>query len=118
MTASTGQDRRERALASDHLASGQPIGAYWLVHAIRIFTVAALLAGAACLTVAFSFEHWPTAMAGSVLLVAATVGGAVWVLQNVVADRCAFYERGKLDGWMRGWRGQEPEAGYPLLRDR
>ena len=44
------------------------------------------------------------------------IGAGLLVTQSMVADRTEFYRRGQLDGWMRGWRGQEPDVDDPLLR--
>lgn len=48
--------------------------------------------------------------------VLAAIGGAVLSFRAMLAGRQEFYRRGHLDGWMRGWRGQEPEVDDPILR--
>lgn len=48
--------------------------------------------------------------------VLAGLSSAVLAIHHMLADRQEFYRRGQLDGWMKGWRGQEPDVDDPLLR--
>lgn len=72
--------------------------------------------GALCMAWAFTTEEWRVALLGTTLLLLAGMGGTVLCLRRFLADRQEFYQRGQLDGWMRGWRGQEPEVFDPLMR--
>lgn len=51
-----------------------------------------------------------------VCYMAAAVGLGLIGVDRLLAEREEFYRRGQLEGWMRGWRGQEPEADDPLRR--
>jgi hypothetical protein len=46
----------------------------------------------------------------------AGMASVVLCVHAMLADRQEYYRRGQLDGWMRGWRGQEPDVDDPLLR--
>lgn len=89
-----------------------------LITGIRCF-VAGMLTAGICAAVWACTTHGRSThlviIAGSCFCLAG-MGGAVLALQALLADRQEFYRRGQLDGWMRGWRGQEPDAGDPLLR--
>lgn len=51
--------------------------------------------------------------ASATLVILGGIGGALLVLQALLTSRQAYYRRGMLDGWMRGWNGQPPEANVP-----
>lgn len=114
MSLSINPGRRLRALRPVS-ADDPPVRARLVTYA-RILALAAALAGVACLAAAFALDEWRTALIGSTLVIVAVVAGAVCTINALIADRHEFYRRGKLDGWMEGWRGQEPTADDPLLR--
>jgi hypothetical protein len=45
------------------------------------------------------------------------LAGVVLCVNWMLADRQAFYQRGKVDGFYQGWHGQLPDVDDPLLRD-
>lgn len=117
MSQSITRGSRERALAG---ASSEPVVLHRgrLINGIRIFTAVMLLAG-------FSMAVWSLAegsaslhlaLGGATFFVLAGMGGVVLSLQAILAERQEFYRRGHLDGWMRGWRGQEPGGDDPILK--
>ncbi len=107
-------ERRQRALQPSTQDNTPRPGR--LVQAVRLLVCVTATAGVGCLVAAFCLDEWRTALAGSTLLVISAIAGAVWVINGLLAERNRFYQRGFLDGWMRGWRGQEPSTDDPLLR--
>lgn len=116
MTLSIGAERRERARQPRGDDPGEKHRSKRLLRGIQIFTAVTALGAVGSLTTAFCLDDWRTAVAGGVLAVMSTAAGALWCLHNMLADREEFYRRGQLDGWFRGWHGQEPDAGDPLLK--
>lgn len=98
-----------------------------LILAVRIFAGAAAAAGVALGAVDLAADggvHLVVPAVGCLLL--AGLAAAVLVLQAILtdlhadlhaelADRQEFYRRGQLDGWMKGWRGTEPDVDDPLF---
>jgi hypothetical protein len=115
MTLSIDRATRDRASTPPGAAPGTA-GPGKLIIGLRIFTAVATAAGIA-LGVA------DLASSGSVHLVIPCVGSFVFaglaannlVHHHLLADRQEFYRRGQLDGWMKGWRGQEPGTDDPLI---
>ena len=88
-----------------------------LIRGVRAFVALTALAGVVCLSVAFTLAEWRTALAGCTLVIVSAIASVVWAMDCLLADREAFFFLGELDGWMRGWRGQEPRgASERLLR--
>lgn len=114
MTLSISAERRERA--RQPRSDDSPNRSKHLLRSIQIFTIATALIGVAGLTVAFCLEDWRAAVAGGTSVVLAAFGGFVWCLHGMLADRREFYRRGHVEGWYRGWNGQEPNADDPLIR--
>lgn len=93
-----------------------PIGHGPLVIGVRIFT-----AMATATAIALGFVD--LASDGSVHLVVpamtcvvlAGIGGAILVIDALLGSRRQWYLHGELNGWMRSWHGQPPEADDPLL---
>ncbi|MET0423610.1 MAG: hypothetical protein ABW046_07040 [Actinoplanes sp.] len=83
---------------------------------MKIFTGTAGAGWVATMMLAFVNGGWREALAAATLSIFAVVGGAVLCVHAVIASRLEFYKRGHLDGWMRGWRGQEPQGEDPLFR--
>jgi hypothetical protein len=50
-----------------------------------------------------------------VSLVFAGQASIVLIVHYLLADRCEFYRRGHLDGWVKCYRGQEPDTDDPLI---
>lgn len=48
-------------------------------------------------------------------ILAGFAGGLLFI-NALLADRQTFYHRGQVDGWIKGWRGEEPATEDPLLR--
>lgn len=115
MTLSIDADTRRRA-STPLTSKSDKIGRMRLAAGVRWFTVTAAVASIACIVAAVIDRDLPTELAASTLCVVCAIGGALWVGNALLADRLDFYQRGQLDGWMRGWRGQEPEVDDPLLR--
>jgi hypothetical protein len=88
-----------------------------LIRMIQVFVIVSALAGASFLTAGLVLGEWHGAVVGSTLLIVSAVAAAVLAVNALLADREAFFCLGELDGWMRGWRGQEPRgADDPPLR--
>lgn len=83
---------------------------------VGCFTAVVATGGAICSIATLFGASWRVALMGVTLLVLAGLGGVVLCLQWMLVDRQDFYRRGHLDGWMRGWRGQEPGGDDPILR--
>lgn len=86
------------------------------IRLVAVVAAGTALTGVVLLTAAIVLEEWRTALIGSTLLVVSAIAGNVLVWDRLMADRQEFYRRGQLDGWMRGWRGQEPEGCDPLWK--
>lgn len=115
MSLHIGEERRLRALQPPEKSEdGQRPD--WTIRAVALTAAGTALGGIGCLAAAFALREWRTALAGSTLMIVAAIAGAVLVLNRLLADRQKFYQRGQLDGWMRGWRGQEPSSEDPLWR--
>ena len=87
-----------------------------LVLAVRCFVGVMTFIAGGFLIAAFTFADWRSALAAATFFILAVLGGVVLTIDALLADRHEFYRRGQLDGWMRGWRGQEPEVDDPLMR--
>lgn len=116
MTASTEDSQRLPALRSTEPCPAVVARPHLLIQGIRMFTIVTALVGVGCLAAAFGVEEWRVALAGSTLVVLAAVAGAVLVANALIADRMAFYEHGKADGWYEGWRGIPPNPDHPFVR--
>ncbi|BEL07782.1 hypothetical protein Q0Z83_059730 [Actinoplanes sichuanensis] len=116
MTIHIGEDRRLRALQPSGEMSESAHGPRWLIRGVAGFCAVTALSGVGSSAWAFAHHEWRLALVGSTLLIMSVIAGSVLVGNQLLADRQEFYRRGELNGWMRGWRGQEPEAGDPLLR--
>ena len=88
-----------------------------VMQGVAAFTAVSGLVGVICMASAFSLHEWRTALVGSTLLVMATISGSVLVCNWMIADRQAFYQRGKVDGWYSWYRGTPPEVDDPLWRE-
>jgi hypothetical protein len=87
-----------------------------LILGVRLFTAFMTLKALGFLISAFTFAGWRSALAAATFFILAVLGGLVLTIDCLLAERQEFYRRGQLDGWMRGWRGQEPEIDDPLLK--
>lgn len=83
---------------------------------VGCFTVVATTGGTICGVATLTGASWRIAIMGATLLMLAGLGAVVLCVQNMIADRQDFYRRGHLDGWMRGWRGQEPGGEDPTFK--
>lgn len=115
MTLSIDRDTRQRALTKA-AAGPDMIGRMRLVAGIRWFTVTTSGAAVGCLVACFTHGGVHIMIAAATLCVVSSISGALWCGHALLADRLDFYQRGQLDGWIRGWRGQEPEVDDPLIR--
>lgn len=116
MTASIDDERRMRALRPPEPAPADLHHPHRLMVGVRIFSLTSALAGIACLSAALAGQNWRAALAGSTLLTISAIASSLWIAEILVADRRAFYERGKADGWYAGWRGMPPDPDDPFLR--
>jgi hypothetical protein len=115
MTQSIDAGTRARALTPPGSES-VTIGHGPLIIGVRIFTAVTTFTATGFLIAAFTFAGWRSALAAATFSILSIMSGVVLVIDALLADRREFYQRGQLDGWMRGWRGQEPEVDDPLLR--
>jgi hypothetical protein len=114
MTASISKETRHRAFRPS-VGDDNQLGRPTLVIGVWCFTVSTGLIGVAAMSWAFAYVEWRTALTGATLLILSGAGGVVLCLRALLAARQKVYQRGQLDGWMRGWRGQDPEVTDPLL---
>lgn len=116
MTIDIDADRRARALAADTTQGDRAAAPRWML-GVRLAGIAATMGG--FVLVGLSIGN-PRAVHLAVYAVGAFIfagfAGGLLVVNAIFADRAEFYRRGHLDGWMRGWRGQQPETDDPLLR--
>lgn len=115
MSLHIGEERRLRALQPPEM-SEDGHRAHRTIQGVVVFTAVTALGSIACLATAFALHEWRTAVVGMTLAIMSSTAGALLIGHRLIADRQEFYRRGQLDGWMRGWRGQEPEADDPLLK--
>lgn len=118
MTIEIQRERQQRALRPDRDDSpGQPAGPRRIRTAIRFSTAVAGPGGIVLAAVDLaSAADMRLLIAGVALVIVAALGAAVLCIDALLTDRGEFYRRGQLDGWMKGWRGQEPDAEDPLLK--
>lgn len=85
------------------------------ITAAKIATGVAVVACAAFgSAAAVSASHHVQLLVGAATCaVLSAIGGAVLAMNTVLANRRDYYRQGQLDGWIRGWRGQPPEADVP-----
>ncbi len=83
---------------------------------VKLYTAITGGSAVVLLTIAFLLGRWHIALAGTTVALLAGAGGVVLCIHAMLADRHEFWRRGQLDGWMRGWRGLEPEVDDPLSR--
>lgn len=116
MTQSISRETRRHAPEPPTAAPPEP-RRDWQVIGVRVFTAINALAGvglgATDLAGGGGVHLTGPAMAAFIL---ATIGAAVLILLSQIASRREFWQRGQLDGWIRGWNGQAPEVHDPLLR--
>jgi hypothetical protein len=110
------KDLREYALPNGEGKDQADFGTQPLMRWVRVFTTLTTGFAVVLLTTAFLLGHWHVALAGTTVALLAAAGGVVLCVNAILADRQEFWRRGQLDGWMRGWRGQEPEVDDPLFR--
>jgi hypothetical protein len=118
VTISIDDQQRQRASQSpaDHPGRGWPRHEV-IVWGARGFAVLTTLAGAILAVADLAGDasvHLIAPAATSFML--AGMASVVLCVHAMLADRQEYYRRGQLDGWMRGWRGQEPDVDDPLLR--
>lgn len=113
MTTETHQHRQ--ANAHGQASSGRP-GRPRLVAGIVTFGVAAGVGGLVLVGLDIDLTNVHLAVYSVACFVLAGLAAGLVCINALLADRQEFYRRGQLDGWMRGWRGQEPDADDPLLR--
>jgi hypothetical protein len=109
------EERQEPAAEPPRRLPGSPTPER-LIRAVIATAAASGLAGAVCVSVAFTLGEWRTGLTGATLIIISAMAGAVLICDRLMADRQEFYRRGQLDGWMRGWRGQEPTVDDPLWK--
>lgn len=98
-------------------APEHPQRASRLVIGVKTFTVVMSLSAAVFTTLTAGHGWAQPWLAGAVVsFVLAGLGGTVLCLRAMLISRQAAYRRGHLDGWMRGWRGQEPGSDVPGLQ--
>lgn len=116
MTADISEQQRMRALRTSGPDS-RPTRHSRLVVSITCFGVGATVTGLILVaedltdTTGFHFAVYAAAC-----FVLAGLSGTLLVLRAMLADCQEFYRRGQLDGWMKGWRGQQPEVDDPLIK--
>lgn len=115
MTQSISRRTRERAIRG---RGAEPVtaGRDRTIIGVRLFTAVALTAGIG-LGVTDLAGHGQIHLVGASLtcFILAGISAALLILLMTLADAGEFYRQGQLNGWMRGWRGQEPEVDDPLL---
>jgi hypothetical protein len=116
MTQSIDRATREKA-ASPPVSESVTGDRTRLILGIRVFAAGALVAGIGLGVADLASEgHVHLVIPSATCFVLAALAATILIVNSLLADRQEFYRRGQLDGWMRGWRGQEPETDDPLLR--
>jgi hypothetical protein len=116
MTIEIDEARRQRALHPE-VAQRAPSRRCTLVMGIWIAMLLNLVAALALMGLDLAAPRGLRfSMFGATFLLIAAICGGLICFNAMLADRQEYYRRGQLDGWMRGWRGQEPEVDDPLLR--
>lgn len=116
MTIEIDHDRRTRALNAGAATHAPPAGHNGLLWAVGAFGAAAGVAGLVLAVLDAKTPGMHGAVYAAASFVLSGLAAAIVVINRMLADRQEHYRRGQLDGWMRGWRGQEPEVDDPLLR--
>lgn len=80
--------------------------------AVKVLSVLAAAGSLVCLGGCLMSEEFSLHfIAGSATLaVLSSIGGSLLVLHALLTSRQDYYQRGVVDGWMRGWRGLPPEV--------
>lgn len=117
MTIEIGEDRKQRALHPPVAAAEAATGPGTIIWGARAFAVLAAMTGVA-MSVADLAGDGTVHLVMPALTSFLVAGQSTVILcvHAMIAERGDFYRRGQLDGWMRGWRGQEPHTDDPLLK--
>lgn len=117
MTIEIDRERKARALHPPQPLDDHHVRRCTLMWSIGIFGAAALVTGLVLAGLDIARPHGVHfAIYAASCFVLSGLSGALICVNAILADREEFYRRGQLDGWMKGWRGQEPEVNDPLLR--
>lgn len=102
-------------IPAQHVPAQQPSGAprptsgRRLLIGVRAFTGLNLAGVAVFSTLAAEHDWLPRfLLGGATCLILAALGGALLVLERMLASRRAAYRDGQLAGWWCGWNGQPP----------
>lgn len=118
MTMSISKEQRRRAV--DGLQPDQPAGRSRRTPMVRWLRTAAVVSGLAGVSAStieiVTVEYLHLNPVAGAFFVLSGIAVAVLCVEAMLAERQEFYRRGQLDGWMRGWRGQEPDVDDPLMR--
>jgi hypothetical protein len=116
VTISIDQDRQQRA--RHPAVAAEPVTRCGrLIIAIHAVLVVAVLAGLVLVGIDIDLPHGIRfAIYAAACFMTSALCAALLVMHAMLADRQEFYRRGQLDGWMKGWRGLEPDVDDPLLR--
>lgn len=117
MTIELNQERRDRALDPPAATPTTGRGSGRLVVATATVAAVALAGGLTLVGFDVAAPHGMRfAVYAAGCFVLAGVAAAVLCVHALLADRGKFYQRGQLDGWMKGWRGQAPDVDDPLAK--
>ena len=117
MTQSIDRTTREKALRPPEVVAASTRKTSPLTIATWAFTVTMSLLCVALAAIQLATVHdLYLAIYAATCGVMASIGGAVLAIKAMFVGDAEHYRRGHLDGWMRGWRGQEPEIHDPFLR--
>lgn len=86
-----------------------------MVIAARMFAVAMLVSGAACQAAAIASDEYDMYLMVGMVGFYIISGMAVMLLciNRMISSREEYYRQGQLEGWVRGWNGQTPDARTP-----
>lgn len=112
----TSLDTEHRGRATSAAAPEEPDAATSLLRGIQAAVALAGIAAVAFAAAAIASSNLHFTVAAASALIICAIAASVLVGHALVADRRRFYQRGHVDGWVKGWRGQEPDIEDPLFK--
>lgn len=118
MTQSIDNQHRKSSSAGAAAKGGAPdLGEPGLMVWVRFLTCLAALLGVGLSAWSLAHDLWRWALVGFAVVLIGGMGGAVWAVHHLMADRGEFWRRGQASGYHLGWRGLPPDVDDPLLRN-
>jgi hypothetical protein len=117
MTLEIGEERRQRALHPTEKVAETAAGRSRLVTGIGLFGAAVGVTGLVLVGLDIANDHGlHYTVYAAACFVLTGLAGSLLCFRAMLAECQVFYRRGHIEGWHKGWNGQLPETGDPLLR--